>query len=47
MAVKTKSPTLFWAITAGFAGGIAWIIAMMILFGPAQAILANPNFQSG
>jgi hypothetical protein len=42
----TKAPTLLRAIGAGFAGGFAWIIALTILFGPAQIILANPNYQS-
>ena len=47
MPIQTsKSPTLLLAIIAGFAGGFAWIIALMILFGPAQAILTNPNYQS-
>lgn len=34
------------ALGAGFAGGLAWIAATLLLFGPAQAILANPDFQS-
>ncbi len=33
-------------IVTGIAGGIAWIAGMMIFFGPAQAILADPELQS-
>jgi hypothetical protein len=34
-------------ITAsGFAGGIAWQLGMLIFFGPAQVILADPVLQS-
>jgi hypothetical protein len=35
------------AALAGVAGAIAWILALTIFFGPAQAILANPAHQSG
>ena len=31
---------------AGLAGGVAWIGGMLLFFGPAQAILANPEVQS-
>jgi hypothetical protein len=41
-----KSRTLVKALIAGFAGGLAWIVAMTLFFGPAQAILANPDYQS-
>ncbi|MGF1669565.1 MAG: hypothetical protein ACFCU6_03885 [Balneolaceae bacterium] len=44
--MKTKLPSLVWALAAGLTGGFAWIIALMFLFGPAQAILANPDYQS-
>jgi hypothetical protein len=33
-------------LIAGIAGGIAWILAMMAFFGPAQAVLADPERQS-
>lgn len=33
-------------ILVGGAGGIAWIIGMLIVFGPAQAILTDPSWQS-
>ncbi len=33
-------------IAAGLAGGGAWIVGMMIFFGPAQIILADPELQS-
>ena len=31
---------------AGLGGGIAWVAAMTVFFGPAQAVLANPELQS-
>lgn len=46
MIPTTKSPTLVRALSAGFAGGLAWIGATMLFFGPAQTILANPDYQS-
>lgn len=33
-------------IITGIAGGIAWIAGMLIFFGPAQAVLADPELQS-
>lgn len=30
----------------GIAGGVAWIAGMLIFFGPAQVILADPDLQS-
>lgn len=30
----------------GIAGAVAWYAGMLIFFGPAQAILANPEYQS-
>ncbi len=41
-----KPTTLLRTIIAGLAGGLAWIIAMILFFGPAQTILANPEYQS-
>lgn len=41
-----KSPAFLRAILAGLAGGFAWIFSMIIFFGPAQLILANPEYQS-
>jgi hypothetical protein len=46
MIPTIKPPTLLRAIIAGLAGGLAWISAMILFFGPAQAILANPEYQS-
>lgn len=34
-------------LLAGLCGGIAWIAAMAVFFGPAQALLADPELQSG
>ncbi len=31
---------------AGLAGGLAWLAGLVIFFGPAQALLANPAIQS-
>lgn len=33
-------------LAGAFAGAVAWYIGMMLFFGPAQAILANPEYQS-
>ena len=33
-------------LIAGAAGGLAWFLGIMVVFGPAQAILADPNRQS-
>jgi hypothetical protein len=41
-----KSQAIIRALFAGFAGGIAWLVATMLFFGPAQIILANPDYQS-
>lgn len=34
------------ATGAGLAGGAAWIAGVLVLFTPAQAVLANPAYQS-
>lgn len=34
------------ALAAGLAGGVAWMLALTLFFGPAQAVLANPAHQS-
>lgn len=31
---------------AGLAGGAAWLVGVLLFFGPAQAILADPGLQS-
>ncbi|MFA0814071.1 DUF6789 family protein [Microbulbifer epialgicus] len=31
---------------SGVAGGVAWVLGMLIFFGPAQTILADPQLQS-
>lgn len=36
----------FKGFVAGLAGGVAWIVGMLVFFGPAQAILADPSIQS-
>ena len=33
-------------LIAGLAGGLAWFLGIMVIFMPAQAILADPNRQS-
>lgn len=39
-------PTPLRGLIAGIAGGLAWFLGIMIVFTPAQAILADPNRQS-
>ncbi|WP_028969055.1 DUF6789 family protein [Sphingomonas sp. URHD0057] len=34
------------SLLSGLAGGLAWIAAMLLLFGPAQSILGDPGLQS-
>lgn len=46
MKHNPRPPTILNGLIAGFAGGIAWVIAMIIFFGPAQGILSNPIYQS-
>jgi hypothetical protein len=41
-----RPPTLLRAAASGLAGGVTWLVAMTLFFGPAQMILANPQFQS-
>lgn len=41
-----KSFPLFRASVAGLAGGIAWLLGVILVFGPAQAVLADPAWQS-
>lgn len=44
-----RSPrTAAWArgLIAGLAGGVAWLVGMLIFFGPAQSVLADPSLQS-
>ncbi len=31
---------------AGAAGGVAWLVGLILLFGPAQAVLTDPTWQS-
>ena len=33
-------------LVAGLAGGVAWLAAMLLIFGPAQRILTDPELQS-
>ena len=33
-------------LIAGIAGGIAWVLGMLAVFGPAQSVLADPERQS-
>lgn len=46
MSAAGKGPTLLRALAAGLAGGVAWMLALTLLFGPAQAVLADPAHQS-
>ena len=46
MNTANQSSNLFRTLIAGLAGGLAWFFAMMLFFGPAQSILANPDYQS-
>lgn len=49
MVRTTASPrTPQWArgLFAGLAGGVAWILGMLVFFSPAQKILASPSLQS-
>jgi hypothetical protein len=41
-----KPPTLLRAMIAGLTGGLAWFFSIILFFGPAQAILASPEYQS-
>ena len=38
--------TAFRVVRAGLAGAVGWWLGLNYIFGPAQAILANPKFQS-
>lgn len=33
-------------LLAGLAGGVAWLAGIFLIFGPAQAVLADPELQS-
>lgn len=33
-------------LVAGLAGGAAWLLGLLVFFGPAQSILADPAYQS-
>jgi hypothetical protein len=46
MDTPGNPPALFRTVLAGLGGGIAWIAAMTVFFGPAQSILADPARQS-
>jgi uncharacterized BrkB/YihY/UPF0761 family membrane protein len=41
-----RSRMWFRGAVAGMAGGAAWLIGIMIFFGPAQAVLTEPQWQS-
>jgi hypothetical protein len=41
-----RSSMWFRGATAGLAGGAAWVIGIMLFFGPAQVILTDPQWQS-
>ena len=38
--------TILRGLLSGVAGGLAWFLGIMVVFTPAQAILADPNRQS-
>ena len=33
-------------LVAGLVGGVAWLVGIMLFFGPAQAVLTDPDLQS-
>jgi hypothetical protein len=33
-------------LIAGFAGGVAWLVGILLFFGPAQIVLTDPDLQS-
>ena len=43
--IRVSSPWLRGAL-AGVAGGIAWLLGIFLIFGPAQPILTDPDLQS-
>lgn len=44
--MSSRSPTLVRGLAAGLVGGVVWVAAMAAFFGPAQAILTDPDRQS-
>ncbi|MDX1547579.1 MAG: hypothetical protein R3247_11355 [Rhodothermales bacterium] len=46
MTTNPQAAGVLRTLGAGIAGGLAWIGAMLLLFGPAQTLLANPAYQS-
>lgn len=45
MRVRTKS-LLVRGVLSGLAGGVAWMLALTVVFTPAQLLLADPDLQS-
>jgi hypothetical protein len=43
--MSVPSPLLR-GLIAGLAGGVAWFAGLIVFFGPAQAVLTDPAFQS-
>lgn len=41
-----RSRPAFRGAVAGLAGGVAWFVSLLLFFGPAQLILADPQLQS-
>ncbi len=41
-----RSSSWFRGALAGLAGGIAWLVGLMLCFGPVQGLLADPDLQS-
>lgn len=46
MDLKNGMKRIVRVVISGLVGGGAWILGMIVFFGPAQSILADPNFQS-
>jgi hypothetical protein len=46
MTMPERKGGMIAATLAGLAGGVAWIAGVVVLFTPAQAVLADPAYQS-
>lgn len=44
--MKFQTSKILNVIVSGLAGGVVWMLSIFIFFGPTQAILANPDYQS-
>jgi hypothetical protein len=41
-----RSSPLLRGLVAGLCGGLAWLVGLVVFFGPAQAVLGDPALQS-